>query len=89
MQSLDYKVPGGKLIRIDAEIIEGRIKDIKISGDFFIHPEESIAEMEKGLLGMKLGRKELNRTVSERFKGYEAVGISAEELVNALMKLVV
>ncbi|NQV08811.1 hypothetical protein HQ529_03090 [Candidatus Woesearchaeota archaeon] len=36
------KVEGGKLINI--EVSDG---DVKITGDFFLHPEESISEIEK------------------------------------------
>jgi lipoate-protein ligase A len=85
--NLDYKVPGGKLIRLQADIEDGKIKKICINGDFFIHPEEKIAELEKALMEKHLDREELLETVSDTLKGSEMVGISESEIVNALMRL--
>ena len=46
---IDYKVPDGKLLRISVELKNNFIKDIKINGDFFLHPEEKIVLLEKAL----------------------------------------
>jgi len=52
------KVPGGKLVRIDA-VCEGQvISDIRISGDFFVHPEEALFSIERGLDEMRLDGNE-------------------------------
>lgn len=52
------KVPGGKLVRIDA-VCEGQvISDIRISGDFFVHPEEALFSIERGLDEMRLNGNE-------------------------------
>ncbi|MEM1753634.1 MAG: lipoate protein ligase C-terminal domain-containing protein, partial [Candidatus Methanomethylicaceae archaeon] len=40
------KVEGGKLIKVKLLEEKGIIKDIKITGDFFAHPEEAIEELE-------------------------------------------
>jgi lipoate-protein ligase A len=51
-------VPGGKLVRIDA-VCEGQvISDIRISGDFFVHPEEALFSIERGLDEMRLNGNE-------------------------------
>ncbi len=87
LHEVDYKVPGGKLIRLRARIEEGRIRSVKITGDFFLHPEERIEELEEALVGKKLERVTLRKTVEKALSGCEIVGFSAEEMVNALMKL--
>lgn len=46
------KVPGGKLVRIDLEVDGGKIARVKISGDFFLHPEDHIFAIEKGPVGL-------------------------------------
>ena len=46
-----YKVPGGKMLRAAVRIEEKRIKEAKITGDFFLHPEERILEIEKSFIG--------------------------------------
>ncbi len=32
----EYKVPGGKLVVADVEVRDGRLADVRISGDFFL-----------------------------------------------------
>jgi lipoate-protein ligase A len=49
-----HKVPQGKMLRIEADIDGSIIKEIKITGDFFIHPEEAIIEIEDFLTGKSL-----------------------------------
>ncbi len=50
----EYKVPGGKLIRIRMELEDEVIKRIKITGDFFIYPEETIERLEEELTGQRI-----------------------------------
>ena len=49
----EYKVPGGKLVVVDLTIDGDRIASIRIAGDFFVEPDETIAEMERAVLGMR------------------------------------
>lgn len=84
---IDYKVPNGKLIRVSAKVKDNKIKLIRITGDFFLHPEERIFELEKALLGRNLDKVTLQKTIEKSLAGCEMVGISPEELVNAFLKL--
>ena len=45
------KVPGGKLVCVEVESSGKRIEKIKITGDFFLHPEDTIEKIERSLLG--------------------------------------
>jgi hypothetical protein len=47
----EYKIPGGKLLLCEIDTEDEVIKTIKISGDFFMHPEDAINELEETLLG--------------------------------------
>jgi hypothetical protein len=49
MKSAEYKVPGGKLLAVEVEEKDGVLLHVKISGDFFMHPESTIVELEKML----------------------------------------
>lgn len=49
-----YKIPGGKMIRVLLEYEDNTIKNIKITGDFFLYPEEGINLLEKGLKNISL-----------------------------------
>lgn len=74
------KVPGGKLLRIKVEY-DDKIKNIKITGDFFAHPEEGITEIENLLRGTK--KDEDEKIISEKIselvssKNIQLVGIDS------------
>ncbi len=46
---ITHKVPNGKLLRITLEYDTTTLEKIRICGDFFCHPEETIEGMEKAL----------------------------------------
>jgi lipoate-protein ligase A len=48
-----HKAPGG-LIRATAEIQEGRIAAVALSGDFFFYPANGLADLEDSLIGLAL-----------------------------------
>lgn len=48
----EYKTPGGKLVVVDFDIVEGRFKNMVISGDFFLYPEEEIDPLTNALEGV-------------------------------------
>ncbi len=87
LHEVDYKVPNGKLIRLRAQLGGGKICSVTITGDFFLHPEEKIAELEKALAGKKLEKVTLQNIVLKKISGCQMVGVSPEEFVNALLKL--
>lgn len=87
LYAIDYKVPEGKLIRLKADLDGSKICSVTINGDFFLHPEDRIAELEKALVGKELNKVTLQETVEKELAGCEMVGISPEEITNALMKL--
>jgi hypothetical protein len=50
-----YKVPGGKLLRVSVEYDGGTIREVRFSGDFFIHPEDALERVEAALKGAAPG----------------------------------
>lgn len=48
----EYKVPGGKLVVVDLRVEQGRLKDVQLSGDFFLEPPEALDAMNAALEGM-------------------------------------
>lgn len=89
IKETDYKVSGGKLIRIKAEVENNFLQDVKITGDFFLHPEESIELIERSLIGKKLEKEELEMTIKDVIEknNIKLLGISEKDFVEALMKL--
>src|SRR5881628_1688520 len=85
--SSDYKAPGGKMLRVRIREKDGRIESAKISGDFFLTPEEGLSKLEKMLEDARLDEKELGLLVDRFFRGTKAqgLGVSPNDFVNAIM----
>ena len=48
----EYKVPGGKLVVVDLEVVDGRLTDVRVAGDFFLEPDEALAAIDAALTGL-------------------------------------
>lgn len=74
------KVAGGKMLRAQVEHEEGIIRHVKLSGDFFIHPEEAIEAIEKDMEGAVA--EQVADRVSETAIGLRAelVGFTAKDV---------
>lgn len=79
-----HKEKDGKLIQVTLEEDEGVIREIRIYGDFFIHPEESLSELETRLKGEKTCS--IKKIIHGFFKKVKAYGISEESLVYTIEK---
>jgi lipoate-protein ligase A len=78
------KREGGKLLKVSVWSTGGTIKKVKISGDFFIHPEEIIENLEGRLSGQPVALA--RETVSEELtkKGVKAIGFNLEDLISMI-----
>ena len=85
--SSDYKAPGGKMLRVRIREKDGRIESAKISGDFFLIPEEGLSKLEKMLEDARLDEKELGLLVDRFFRGTRAqgLGVSPADFVKAII----
>ena len=79
-----YKVPDGKLIKVSLELKEGKIAIIRITGDFFIHPEEWVASLEDSLAGCPVERLEIAVREKASEDKIQMVGIGAGDIVHAI-----
>ena len=86
MGRVEFKVPGGKLIAAEAEAEGGRIVRVKITGDFFMHPEEAIEELEVSLTGVPEDERSLEEAVNGFFGGrsIELIGVSPGDFVHVI-----
>jgi lipoate-protein ligase A len=48
----EYKVAGGKLVVADLEVVDGVIRGVVLSGDFFLEPDEALGRMSDALEGL-------------------------------------
>lgn len=45
----EYKVPGGKLVAVDLEIQDERLRQVRVSGDFFLEPDDALERIDQAL----------------------------------------
>lgn len=50
----EYKTPGGKLVVVDFDVADGRLRNVVVSGDFFLYPEEEIDTLNSALEGVDI-----------------------------------
>ncbi len=85
------KVPGGKLIKIRLNFSE-KIDSIKLMGDFFLHPEDTVLELEKTLIGLNANESlEFYSSKLENvlhLNNAELFGISSNDLAETLMEAI-
>lgn len=84
-----HKSRGG-LIRSFVTVENGRIKDIAISGDFFLFPEDAFFKMVERLKGIKAERGAIQKTIEEAYSDESIASPGtlpsdfAESIMNAL-----
>lgn len=76
------RLSGGKTVKVDLEIVDEEIKEIVISGDFFLYPEEYIHTIESELRGKKIS--EVAKILSTFKDRVEVVGASIDEFVDVI-----
>ena len=79
-----------KLIKIlleynDQEDGKKIINSIKITGDFFLYPEESLEDLEAQLKGTLLDRYKLKEKIDKCLENSEAFGFDTESMVAAIL----
>ena len=83
------KVVGGKLLRIKTEFND-KIHAVQITGDFFLHPEEKIVDIERTLIGLPVleSRQKIIEKIQAviRREKIELVGISTEDIADTLLE---
>ncbi len=85
---IDYKVKGGKLLRINFNINDNKITDFKLSGDFFIYPENEIDNIESILVGKKYFEiSNILESYLEKNK-ITIIGFSPNDVQNAVKEVI-
>jgi lipoate-protein ligase A len=81
----EYKVKGGKLIKVALEVEGDIIKCAKICGGFFLYPEDVIENIERSLEGA-YSNSDFERILTEAVEssGAQLLGFSVEDLAAAV-----
>ena len=87
----ELNVEGGKLIRVECEVHERSnvVMRLIITGDFFLHPEEAIEELESCLLMVRAEPEILTSRIQGFFaKGYVLDGAKPDDFLHAILNSV-
>jgi lipoate-protein ligase A len=87
MKKAIYKVPNGKLLKIFLEDDGGKIRNVKITGDFFLYPEENIEKLEAHLAGCELSKEALAANIEGFLRSTPTnfFGLDSESLVATIL----
>ena len=81
-KSATIKAKGGKLLKVAVLSKDGIIEEVRITGDFFVYPEEGLILLEESLRGASA--KEVDPILRDtvRMKVITLLGFKLEELIN-------
>lgn len=85
----EYKTPGGKLVIVDFDVVDQRLANVRVTGDFFVYPEEAFASLSAALEGTSIEASET--AVSDRVRnaipqGTELLGTSPQGIAIAVQR---
>jgi len=77
-----------KMVRVTMEIASNRVRDVLLSGDFFMISEDMLPKLEAELVGAPLNRRELSQRLRRFYERtrIQAPGVMPEDFVEAIMK---
>jgi len=84
-----FKTPGGKLVVVDFQVIEGMLRDVTVHGDFFLFPDDAFPALAAALEGTPAGLDSTH--IADRVRrglpaGAELVGASPEAIATAIQR---
>ena len=85
----EYKTQGGKLVRVDFDVDGGVLRDVVVSGDFFLYPDDALDAISGSLHGIPsdLPADEIAARVAAAIPaGTEWLGSSPEGLAIAVQR---
>jgi lipoate-protein ligase A len=85
----EFKTPGGKLIAVELDVEDGELRNVVVTGDFFLYPEEALPSLAGALESSpatldETGYAAIVRTALDT--GAELVGSSPEALAVAVVR---
>ena len=86
----ESKTPGGKLIAVEFDIAGGALRDVVVTGDFFLYPEEALPLLSGALENQPatLPEYEYAARVRRAIADVELLGSSPEALARAVMRAI-
>jgi lipoate-protein ligase A len=85
----EFKVPGGKLVVVDLEVVDSKIRDFRLAGDFFLEPDSALENINAAVNG--LSEDVDQRAIAEAIRaalpeGATLLGFSPEAVATAIRR---
>jgi lipoate---protein ligase len=85
----EFKTPGGKLIAVDFDVVDDELRNVVVTGDFFLYPEEALPVLSGALENSPVTFDEADYAARVRTaldSSAELVGSSPEALAAAVVR---
>lgn len=85
----EYKVPGGKLVVADLDVVDDVVRRAQISGDFFLEPDDALERINGALAGLPIrtpAAQVAARVRGALGDGVEMLGFSPEAVAVAVRR---
>ena len=85
----EFKTPGGKLIAVEFDVVDGELRNVVVTGDFFLYPEEALPVLAGALENSPASLDEASYAARIRTaldSRAELVGSSPEALAVAVVR---
>lgn len=88
--SASYKAANGKLLRCTLALtVQNELTNVRITGDFFMHPEDELDTLEDMLSGTSAEEAEVKARLNSFFeRDVLVLGANAEDFVTLIMKAI-
>lgn len=87
----EYKVPGGKLVVVDLDVIGERFAKVRIAGDFFLEPDAALEAMNAAVTGLpsSASSKDIAGAIHRALpRETELLGVTPEGVATAIRRAV-
>jgi lipoate-protein ligase A len=85
----EFKVPGGKLVVVDLDVVDGRISGFRLAGDFFLEPDEALGAIDAAVNGLlaETDARTLAAAVQAALpEGAQLLGFTPESVATAIRR---
>ncbi|NHJ84141.1 MAG: hypothetical protein FK734_01680 [Asgard group archaeon] len=76
------------VIEVELDIDKNKFSHLKLTGDFFIYPEEAIDILEQNLIGLQVDKKEVRSKIQEIYDKYQlsTPGLTIDDWVEVIFQ---
>ena len=85
----EFKVPGGKLVVVDLDVVDDAITNFRLAGDFFLEPDEALEDINAAVEGLPADSdaKTITSAIQQSLpEGTVMLGFSAESVATAIRR---